>query len=54
MADRQKSTAKKRRRNQNAEIDELANLLPIKPLPVMATPLLGEQGSNSDPSMSVV
>ncbi len=30
--DRQKTTAKKRRRNQNAEIDELAKLLPVKPI----------------------
>lgn len=34
MIDRQKTTAKKRRRNQNAEIDELAKLLPVKPLPI--------------------
>ena len=32
LIDRQKTTAKKRRRNQNAEIDELAKLLPVKPL----------------------
>ena len=40
--DRQKTTAKKRRRNQNAEIDELAKLLPIKPLPTPAAPFLSE------------
>ena len=31
---RQKSTARKRRRNQNDEIDELASLLPVKPASV--------------------
>lgn len=39
LVDRQKTTAKKRRRNQNAEIDELAKLLPVKALP------LGSNGS---------
>ena len=34
LVDRQKTTAKKRRRNQNAEIDELAKLLPVKQLPM--------------------
>lgn len=33
LIDRQKTTAKKRRRNQNAEIDELASLLPVKHVP---------------------
>ena len=52
--DRQKTTAKKRRRNQNAEIDELAKLLPIKPLPLSATSFPMEQelsvGSSSSSS----
>lgn len=44
LVDRQKTTAKKRRRNQNAEIDELAKLLPVKllPTPVPMYPASGE------------
>lgn len=34
LIDRQKTTAKRRRRNQNAEIDELAKLLPLKQVPL--------------------
>lgn len=34
LVDRQKTTAKKRRRNQNAEIDELSKLLPVNTLPL--------------------
>ena len=41
--DRQKTTAKKRRRNQNAEIDELSKLLPVKTLP-LSTPMFPEGG----------
>ncbi len=60
--DRQKTTAKKRRRNQNAEIDELAKLLPIKPLPVPAAPsfpggpdlgLSEPSGSGAKPNQAV-
>lgn len=41
--DRQKTTAKKRRRNQNAEIDELSKLLPVKTLP-LSTAMVTEGG----------
>ena len=34
LINRQKTTAKKRRRNQNVEIDELALLLPVKQIPL--------------------
>lgn len=44
LVDRQKTTAKKRRRNQNVEIDELAKLLPVKAL-ALAAPSNGSQES---------
>ena len=42
--DKQKTTARKRRRNQNVEIDELASLVPL------STPLV----SNENPERSLV
>lgn len=44
LVDRQKTTAKKRRRNQNAEIDELSKLLPVKPLPLSTLMAAGDGG----------
>ena len=56
MVDRQKTTAKKRRRNQNVEIDELAKLLPIKPLPISAPMVMGgaSDGNGQEQQKSAV
>ena len=41
LINRQKTTAMKRHRNQNAEIDELAQLLPVKLMPVVSQSIGG-------------
>ncbi len=51
---KQKQTAKKRRRNQNTEIDELATLLPIKQQATIANGILAKGRTQSIDKLSVL